>query len=191
MPFIIRCVKCQRKLRVLDRLAGKLVKCPACQTKFVAQMAGSPAVAKAPAMARPLGPSGSRTMPKPSPSSKVPLSRPAPSASPSSKVPTGPRSRGNQAVSSPAEAMVDHGEEEFMAASSGIRSRARPLDDLHPTPSGVNKSGVRRPVQTPLVNVFITLGGVLLLTAILGLVTAWWVNSNVQYLQGTPSAGKR
>jgi hypothetical protein len=191
MPFIIRCVKCQRRLRVLDRLAGKLVKCPACQTKFVAQMAGSAAAAKAPALARPAGPSGSRTVPRP-PSSKVPLSRPAPSAPPSSKVPTGPRSRVQQAVRPPEEAMVDYGEEEFMPASGAIRSRPRPLDDLEPPPpSSVSKSGVRRPLQTPFMNVFATLGGVLLLTAIFGLATAWWVNSRVQFLQGSVPTGKR
>lgn len=190
MPFIIRCVKCQRKLRVLDRLAGKLVKCPACQTKFVAQRAGSPALA-APAMARPV-PSGSRTIPKPPPSSKVPPSRPAPSAPPSSKVPTGPRSRVNQAVPPPEEATVDHGEEDFMPASAALRSRPRPLDDIQPPPpSTVSKSGVRRPLQTPFVNVFATLGGVLLLTTLLGLATAWWINSRVQYLQGSTASGKR
>ncbi len=188
MPFIIRCIKCQRKLRVLDRLAGKLVKCPACQTKFVAQTAASPAVA----MARPVGPSGSRTAPKPPPSAKVPLSRPAPGAPPSSKVPTGPRSRVNQAVS-PEVTTVDYSEEEFIPASAAMKPRPRPLDDIQPpSPSTVSKSGVRRPVQTPFVNVFVTLGGVLLVTAILGLATAWWVNSGVQRLQGTPAAtGKR
>jgi hypothetical protein len=193
MPFIIRCVKCQRKLRVLDRLAGKLVKCPACQTKFVAQAAASAAVAAAPAMARPAGqsPSGSRTTPKPPPSSKVPLSRPAPSAPPSSKVPAGSRSRVGPATPPPEEAVVDHGEDEFMSGSASAKLPPRPLDDLPPTAPGVSKSAVRRQRQTPFVNVFAVLGGVLLVTAILGLAAAYWVNSRVQYLQGSPAAGKK
>jgi DNA-directed RNA polymerase subunit RPC12/RpoP len=184
MPFIIRCVKCQRKLRVLDRLQDRLVRCPACQAKFVARASGSPAVAATPAMARPVrpfnSPSGSRAVP---PSSKVPLSRPAPNAPPSSKVPTGPRSR----VAPGEEVTVDHGEDEFMADSGAMNAPPRPLD-LDPTGPRSSKSGVRRRRQTPLVNVFATLGGVLLLTTLLALGIAFWVNNKVQWLQRTPAS---
>ena len=185
MPFIIRCVKCQRKLRVLDRLHGKLVRCPACLAKFVAQPSGHPAVAATPAMARPRpfnSPSGSRTAP---PSSKVPLSRPAPNAPPSSKVPASPRVPSSASVE---DVTVDHGEDEFMAGSGAMNAPARPLDDLEPTAPKSSKSGVRRRRQTPLVNVFATLGGVLLLTTLLGLAIAFWVNNKVQWLQQTPAS---
>jgi hypothetical protein len=182
MPFIIRCIKCQRKLRVLDRLNGKLVRCPACQAKFVAQPSGSPAVAAAPAMVRPFNsPSGSRTA---SPSSKAPLSRPAPNAPPSSKVPTGSRSR----VHPGEEVTVNHGEDEFMAGSGVMNASGRSLDSLEPSAPSSSKSSVRRRRQTPLVNVFVMLGGVLLLTTILGLVIAFWVNNKVQWLQRTPAS---
>jgi len=43
MPVVIECTSCQRKLRVQDHLLGRLVKCPACLVKFVAQLpAGGP-----------------------------------------------------------------------------------------------------------------------------------------------------
>jgi hypothetical protein len=37
MPILIECSSCHRKLRVQDELLGKTVKCPNCQTKFAAQ----------------------------------------------------------------------------------------------------------------------------------------------------------
>jgi hypothetical protein len=37
MPILVQCTGCQRTMRVRDRLAGKKIKCPDCQTAFVAQ----------------------------------------------------------------------------------------------------------------------------------------------------------
>ncbi len=40
MPEVISCPDCERKLRVPDNMLGKKVKCPGCQTIFVAELPG-------------------------------------------------------------------------------------------------------------------------------------------------------
>src|SRR5437867_2115684 len=43
MPEIIACPECRRQLSVQDALLGQMVKCPACQTTFTAEVpAGAP-----------------------------------------------------------------------------------------------------------------------------------------------------
>jgi len=191
MPVILPCVKCKRKLRVLDRLLGKLVKCPGCQTKFVARAPGTPVVtaASAPSAAS----HGRASAPKPPASSKAPASRTVPKP-PSSKVPGSrpavlpvsgaSRARAAKAMPPPEEIPVEHGEEDFMPAALLPRQGPQ-LDEVEMTAPGARKPGARQQRQSSLIGVFVTLGGILLLTTILGLLTAWWVNSSMQYLQGS------
>jgi DNA-directed RNA polymerase subunit RPC12/RpoP len=38
MPLLIECTNCKRKLRLQDHLLGKMVRCPNCQIKILAQV---------------------------------------------------------------------------------------------------------------------------------------------------------
>jgi hypothetical protein len=191
MPVIIPCVKCHRKLRVLDRLLGKLVKCPGCQTKFVAPANGAAAAtpgAAKPSSARALGrPAAPKSQPpsrapagpvqRTPPPSKAPLTRPfAPAAS---------RGRAGPASSPSQEITVEQGEEDFMAGPAPSVPRTRPqLGEGEPTGPLSGKRPARRPKQSSFLRVFVTLGGILLATTILGLLCALWVNAGVQSRQG-------
>jgi len=207
MPVIIQCVKCQRKLRVLDRLLGKLVKCPGCQTKFVAQASGTPVIAPlggkaAPARASAALPASSSKVSAPPPSSKVPprlpLSKqPAPKPPPSSKVPppsrpavlpASGRVRALQAEPPPEEITV--GEEDFIPASALPPPRTRPDLDGVETHAALAGKSARRPRQSSFFSVFVTLGGILLVTSVLGMLSAWWINSKVQSLGGRPQVNQ-
>jgi hypothetical protein len=166
MPVIMPCDKCRRRLRVLDRLLGKMVRCPACRHKF-----------RAPELedAAPLGTSAAAP----------PVS--APAASPA-------RAHGARLAPRPVHAIEAGPPPEDIAlepADDGLAPAAlAPAEDLEETPPRA-ETRTARPRQSSFLSVFITLGGILLLTAVLGVLSAYWVNAGVQSLQGRPSPARR
>jgi hypothetical protein len=156
MPVIMRCVQCQRKLRVLDRLIGKLVKCPACQLKFVAEAAMAATAAVPAGAAAKGGPAVPRTPP--------PLRAPAgPHA-----IEAGP----------PLEDIQIEPQEDGITRPLAPTVPA-PLEEARPPARHLAPAGPR---PSSFFAVFVALGGILLLTTAVGLACAWWINSSVQML---------
>jgi hypothetical protein len=178
MPFIIPCVKCRRKLRVQDRLAGKLIRCPGCQHKFVAphpKVAAHVGAAAAGAASAPVAP------PPPAPVQSPAQARmPRLAPRPVHAIEAGPPP-GDTSAEPAADQMPRH-----PAARPG---RKLPEEDLsEPARPAPKRAGPR---QSSLLAVFVTLGSILLVTAILGLVCAWWINSKVQWLKAPAIPARR
>jgi hypothetical protein len=165
MPVIMPCEKCRRRLRVVDRLLGKMIRCPACRHKF-----------RAPELedAAPLGTSAAAS----------PVS--APAAPPA-------RARGARLAPRPVHAIEAGPPPEDIAlepADDELAPVAGAPEDLEEAPRHAD-TRTARPRQSSFLNVFVTLGGILLLTAVLGVLSAYWVNAGVQSLQGRPSPTRR
>jgi hypothetical protein len=188
MPVIIPCIKCQRKLRVQERLVGKLVKCPGCQTKFIAQPAAAPAaavtptaaVASPPAAARPAAPAS----PPPSRPSLAPAAVPPRAVPPAPAPRASPRAHAIEAGPPLEEITIEHLGDGITPPPASRPQRPPAAEDDFEEPRPARGKPATAPVpSSSFLGVFVTLGGILLLTIIVGLVCAWWVNSSVQSLR--------
>jgi hypothetical protein len=159
MPILIQCTGCKRKLRVQNHLLGKTVKCPNCQTKFQAEQLGEmtpkppgsmPAQQTSEEMATLL-------VPPVNPESAVPATQVLELSEPAS---TPPQSPGVQ---------VQKPTEQHTAANVAVQ--APPPTPPAPAPPP--------PFPTPALKVFTILGGIMLLTALVGLGLSWWVAAAV------------
>jgi hypothetical protein len=184
MPVILHCIKCKRKLRVLDRLMGRLIRCPACKTKFVAAASGTSAVAPASGRTAPASGSG-RAAPKSAPPSR-PLA--APRSFSKSKAPASPSPRSGPVRAAARDLAVEHGEEDFMAAPAVPKPRSGPNLD-HIETAAPRSSTRRRKPPASFLSVFVTLGIIMLGTMLLGLLCGWLVNSKIHSFQGRRAAG--
>jgi hypothetical protein len=187
MPVILQCIKCKRKLRVLDRLIGKLIRCPACKTKFVAASSGSGVVSGS-GVSKGKAASGSgRTVPKSMPAPR-PLATPVGRAPVTGRAPASPSPRSGAGRAGPRDLAVEHGEEDFMAAPAVPKPRSGAnLDHIE---ASAPRSAKRRPApQASFLSVFVTLGIILLATMLLGLLCGWLVNSKIHSFQGRKMAG--
>jgi hypothetical protein len=77
-------------------------------------------------------------------------------------------------------------EEGFTEAPAPPRRKRAAVEDDIETPRQAEHRSPGHSRPSSFVGVFVTLGSILLLTTIFGLVTAWWINSSVQSLQGRP-----
>jgi hypothetical protein len=166
MTTIIQCTSCTLKLRVRDQLLGKTVKCPNCQTKFVAKAAGESRPQLLPAanppetpVARDSGPQGTaddlkRTPvnPQAAPGSAPALEITEPASAPSNPSAALPRSSGRVATSTP----------------------------IPPEPGPPPPPKPPQPFETSPLMVLAVLAALLLLAAFIGCGSGWWIGAVVE-----------
>ncbi|HYT95441.1 MAG TPA: hypothetical protein VEL76_42370 [Gemmataceae bacterium] len=157
MPVFIQCDACGRRLRVRTDLVGKSVRCPGCKAKFLAQAIAeqtAPVEEETAATA-----AGTEEMP-PLPVSANRAEDTTEAVSP----PTRRRRVETTDQTAPERAPDDEATVEMGPASS-----------QEPAPERAEE-----PYESPPRPVFVVLGLVLLLTAVLGLIGAWCISATVK-----------
>jgi DNA-directed RNA polymerase subunit RPC12/RpoP len=186
MPIVIQCTNCQRKLRVQDHLLGKTIKCPQCQTKFLAQVAGNNAAPQLPSAS---GSSGADAT-QPSLANDAPVQSLAEAMLRTPVIP--PVSSAPASVDLVVQALEVTEPASAPSApppagpTSGQRITGKPTATAAPLaiPVVVEPSRATpappQPFETSALHVLAVLGVILLLTSLLGCGLGWWIGAAVE-----------
>ncbi len=169
MPVYIACSSCGRKLRVRTDLAGRTIRCPGCQARFIAQPieggetpSGTDSVS-AEADAGPTTPQpGSGTQP-PATDDDAPTAR--------------------RAVEAPVPEVLARAVTAAPAQPRVAVPQPEPVPE-EPVEKAPSAPPIPTPFEMPAPRVFLVLGLVLLLGVLLGLAGAWWVSAGMRGVTG-------
>jgi hypothetical protein len=186
MPILCQCTSCKRKLRVLDHLLGKMVRCPNCQTKFLAQGIAETVVSpqggaeprESPSADNPVSPPNvedlmqTPVVPPVNPASATPapalqmLEVNEPASTPPTPSPAGPPSAERIAPATPA-----------VAAPAQL-----PPLEIPAVPAAL------QPFETPPLHVLAVLAAIVLGVSIISCGLGWWIGAAVENAAATAAA---
>jgi DNA-directed RNA polymerase subunit RPC12/RpoP len=177
MPILIECANCKRKLRVLDHLLGKMVKCPNCKTKILAQSMAETAKA-ALSQSEALEPDVLDSQPASASIEDLMRTPVVPPLNPATFVPLQALEVTEPASSPPTAPSPKPRPSEQIATTVAPAPAAAPLEpppaNLPPVPAPLER------FETPPLRVLSVVAIIIVVAALIGFIFGWWVGAAVE-----------